>query len=441
MTAVPLRRITVQSEQNGRPVAVDVAVPSHSTPGEMLPFVVETVVDEPLVDAGPDGYWVLTRSSGGPLDESMTLHDSDVHDGDILLLTFVESTFHLPQVDPCRSVMEASPPSRDGSTSRRVGAIVCMWTMAASAASLVFGAGPPTVRSIIAGLVALIAAVGSVAADRLDAGAATTVVMGAITLIFAGIAAFLVVPGGPAPPNAFLAAAVCATIAIALLHVTPHGTSWFVAIASLSTTVSVVAAITAFWSVPMAVAGTVLATGALALVGSAARLAIFLSGLSPFAEIDSATAQRGHEVLGGLLAGFSASTALGVVLVAVGQYQSRALSGMCFTAAVSVTLLLRARLHRVAARMAVNVVSGMVCASAAFVLIVGTHTDHAQWASLISAAIGMVVIWLPFATAGRRNPVLLRGFELLDYLALASVVPLACWVAGVFGIARGLSLT
>jgi hypothetical protein len=34
-----------------------------------------------------------------------------------------------------------------------------------------------------------------------------------------------------------------------------------------------------------------------------------------------------------------------------------------------------------------------------------------------------------------------RAIELLEYLALAAVMPLACWVVGLYGLARGMSLT
>jgi hypothetical protein len=33
-----------------------------------------------------------------------------------------------------------------------------------------------------------------------------------------------------------------------------------------------------------------------------------------------------------------------------------------------------------------------------------------------------------------------RSVELMEYLALGLVVPMACWVGDVFGLVRGLSL-
>jgi hypothetical protein len=38
------------------------------------------------------------------------------------------------------------------------------------------------------------------------------------------------------------------------------------------------------------------------------------------------------------------------------------------------------------------------------------------------------------------NPVVRRAVEVTEYLALATVVPLACWVGGLYGLIRGVSL-
>jgi hypothetical protein len=38
------------------------------------------------------------------------------------------------------------------------------------------------------------------------------------------------------------------------------------------------------------------------------------------------------------------------------------------------------------------------------------------------------------------TPMVVRTVEVVEYLALAAVVPLACWVGGIYGLARGMSL-
>jgi ESX secretion system protein EccD len=443
MTVMQLCRVTVQSERDGLPVAVDFALPIRSVLGELLPFVIPAVVGSPLEVAGTAvGHWVLSRLGGTLLDESVSLHDNDVHDGDVLLLAFVESVRMHTHVDPCRVVIEASPSScRDSATARRVGAVACVWAMGASAAALTCGSGSQIARAVVAALIAAVVAVVSVAAVRLDPAAPTAVIMGAAASLFAAVAGFLAVPGGPAPPNFFLAATVCAAMATVLLHTTPQGLAWLVAITAFSVTVAVAAAANALWPVPVAAVGAALAVTALALLGMAAKLAILLTGMSPN-ETSTARARRGHAVLTGLLVGFSASAALGAVLVGVGQHHSPALNGVCLTTAVSVVLLLRARQHRLAARVDGIFGAGMVCASAAFVSILFAFPVGSQLICLLSAAMGFAAVCLPRAgIAERVSPVMRRGVDLLDYVALASVVPLACWVAGGFAVVRGLSLT
>jgi len=61
-----------------------------------------------------------------------------------------------------------------------------------------------------------------------------------------------------------------------------------------------------------------------------------------------------------------------------------------------------------------------------------------NWVCLVSTALGVSV--LSGGLSATANPVARRAVELLEYLALAAVVPLACWAGGLYGLIRGLSL-
>jgi hypothetical protein len=39
------------------------------------------------------------------------------------------------------------------------------------------------------------------------------------------------------------------------------------------------------------------------------------------------------------------------------------------------------------------------------------------------------------------SPFARRGIEVVDYVSLVAVLPLACWISDLFGIVRGLSLS
>ena len=390
----------------------------------------------------------------------MTLHESGVRDGEILLLT-TQSQVSRSRFgdDICHFVVDASAQAdRDGWISRRMAAVACLWAAGWSSVALgSCGGSPASSRAVIAALVALAAAVGSIMASRVDPEPLAVLALGATATAFAAVAGFLVVPGGPAPPNLFLAAAICVAVSTVLLHATSGGTTCFLAIAAFSTMAAIAAAVAALWPTPTATVGAVLAAVSLAMLGVAARLAIVLTGLSPKMPLspgessdDGARARRCRCRSGGTRSPYvdgttgrlPASAALGAVLVAADQRDESALSGLCFTTIVSAVLLLRARQQRGTVRSAVVFGGGMVSASAVFTLAAISLPGHAHWVCVIAVVVGVGALFLTLGNiASRISPVARRSLELLDYFALASVVPLACWVGDVFGIVRGLSLT
>jgi hypothetical protein len=65
--------------------------------------------------------------------------------------------------------------------------------------------------------------------------------------------------------------------------------------------------------------------------------------------------------------------------------------------------------------------------------------QHALWSGVVTVAAGLAIA-SPLGTAG-ANPLARRTADLLEYLALAAVAPSACWVADLFALVRGASLT
>jgi hypothetical protein len=45
------------------------------------------------------------------------------------------------------------------------------------------------------------------------------------------------------------------------------------------------------------------------------------------------------------------------------------------------------------------------------------------------------------APAQALSPVVGRGVDVLERLALVAMVPLTCWICGLYGVVRGLNLT
>ncbi len=400
----------------------------------------------------------MSRFDGSVLDESMTLHENGIRDGDVLFLASSDAQIPVAFIDDlCHTVIEASASDRDDETSRRMGAAACVWAAGFGATVLVCSGNPPVSdRAIIAAIVAVAATAGSIVAGRVGAGSLPSVALGMTAAAFAAVAGFLAVPGGPAPPNFLLAAVACAATSIVLLRAIADGSTCFTAIAALSTAVATATAVVVIWPAPIATVGAMLTTASLAMLGVAAKLSIAVAGLSPTmpsAEdrgsdgetmpvgVRAIRVQRGHQTLTGLLTGFSASAVVGAVLVATGQGDSSALSGVGLTAVLSAVLLLRARQQLGVVRCTVIFTAGIVSTTASFTLVVVSMPQHALWVCITSVILGVGALWLTTASlATRLSPVARRGVELLEYLAIGCVVPLTCWVANVFGIVRGLSL-
>jgi ESX secretion system protein EccD len=453
MTASNVCRVVVQTQDNDDSGSIDLALPNGIALGEILPSVVDIVVVGAWATAdGAARQWMMSRLDGTPLNTSMTLHENGVRDGELLLLTTAADDRLDAEAarDLCHAVIDAAPPVRGDQVARRLGAAAFSWAAGVGAVTLIWPVhAPVSTRAVIAALVALATAVGAIMASRAVPSPLPCVVLGMTAAAFAAVAGFLAVPNGPAPPNLLLAAVACSAVSIVLLRLTSVDPVCFTALATFTTVGAVAAAAVTLWPAPTATLGAMLSVVSLAMLGAAAKLAIALAGMSaklwyddePMTADVPANAEYGHQTLTGLLTGFSASAAMGAVLVTAGQRDDSTISGAAFTAVVSTALLLRARQQAGHARFTIMFAAGMTSATTTFVLACWSAPQHAHWMCLVAITLGAGFLWVTVAgRAAHASPVVRRGQELAEYLALGSVVPLACWVADLFGVVRGLSL-
>jgi type VII secretion integral membrane protein EccD len=452
MTGVDLCRVTVRTLRPTSEAVVDLALPTRLEVGELLPDIVD-LVGEP---AREGERWTLSRFDGSVLDESATLKDSGVEDGDVLLLSD-ETSLPTPRYgDMSHYVLDASTSAdRDTGSARRMGPVTLLWSAAFGATTLALpGPATPDIRGVIAVMLTVAMTVAAVIASRVGGRQSPASSLGATAVVFGAAAGYLVVPGHSAAPKLFLAAAVCGAVSTLLLRLTSGGTPFFVSLAAMSTMTAVAAAVVAMWPTSTATAGAVLTAASLVMMGVAARLSIFLAGLAPrmsstdeapdetiSVDVGATCALRGHEMLTGLLAGFSLSAASGAVLIAGDCHSPNTWSGVALTAATSVVLMFRAAQQRGAVRSAAVFVAGLISTTATFTLTALSAPQHRIWLCLIAVAFASGCLW--FSRVDVRtsmSPLARRGLEVVDYLVLAAVVPLACWVGGVFGFVRGLSL-
>ncbi len=460
MTALDMCRVTVRAGRPGPSASVDLVLPTQLDLGEVLPDVVDLVGGRREVTNDDFTERLrLSRLDGSVLDESLTLHENGVRDGDVLLLTaerIQKTAWHSD--DLSQHVVDISASAdRDIGWPRAMGA-VAFWCSSGIGATTWVWRGPaaPGTRAVFAAIVAVAATIAAIAASRIDTDPVPTMTLGAAAAVFGAVAGFLVVPGGPTPPNFFLAAAICSAVSAVLVHVAPSGTTFFMAITAFSTMAAIVAAVVALWPAPTATVGAVLAATSLAMMNIAAKLSILVAGLSPripsavdaiddeesvAATVGALRAARGHQTVTGLLAGFSLSAALGVALIIADRHTENVGSDLAFTGVVSAALILRAGQQRGAVRSTTVLAAGLISTTAVFTLAFLSAPRHATWVGLIAIALGTGALCLTRADFGSRlSPFARRGIEVVDYLALAAVVPLACWVGGLFGFVRGLSL-
>jgi len=460
MMVLDLCRVTVRTCGFGTSTAVDLTLPTSPELGEILSAIVDLVgVGHETADGVPERLR-LARVDGSALDESVSLLENGIRDGDVLLLA--AEPIPRPEQhseDPGQHAVEMSDSADRGTAwAHRMGSVACWWSTGIGATTLAWpGPSAPGTRAVVAAILAVAATVAAILINHLGAQPLPTLTLGMTAAVFGAIAGFLAVPGGPGPPNYFLAAAICSTVAAVLMHVTSCGTTLFTAIAAFSAVAAVAAAVAAVWPAPTAAVGAALAAASLAMINAAAKLSIVLTGLSPRmpssvdttadedplpAGVGALRVARGHQTLTGLLAGFSLSAALGVALVVADRRNHATWSGIAFTGAVSAALILRAVQQRGSIRSTTTLTGGFVTITAGFTHLTLTSPGRTAWIGLIAMILGAGALCLTLADVGERlSPFVRRGIELVDYLALAAVVPLACWVGGLFGFVRGLSLT
>ncbi|WP_396914008.1 EsaB/YukD family protein, partial [Mycolicibacterium sp.] len=103
-----LRRVSIHCGwvADDDPITVDLALPTAITVGELIPAIIDACGAD---DATPT-YWRLCTIGGPALNESKTLAQNDVHDGDLLLLAPEPSPEPTTRTDSVTAALAASVP-------------------------------------------------------------------------------------------------------------------------------------------------------------------------------------------------------------------------------------------------------------------------------------------------------------------------------------------
>ena len=435
-----LARVTISSPQRRVDVALPATVPLAELLSELLDHAGVGLAD----DGEQHGGWQLRRADGTALSPATGLSSQGVRDGSVLHL--VPAREQWPQLE-YDDVVEAIA---DGARryglawsprATRVTALaVAGLGLATALAALLRGGSAPACLALAAVLV-----VGGSAASRAYSDAVVGAALGAYGLPFA-FAGGLLLGGGGWRPESLLVASTGLLLAgvVGGLGVA-HGLRLFAA----GATAGLLGGVGALLAMVTTVAGTAAALLALLVVGVAAvpllaiRLgklpmpALGLAGDRPETGLVYAAVARTDELLTGMLLGVGLAAG-GTALVLVDR---RDVSGEVLVAVAATAFLLRARLFVTVRHRLPLLGAGL----AGFALLAAglLRTGSAQTGTV--AGIALAAVALGVALAGARyatrppSPYLGRAADVLDALCVVSVVPLACAVLGLYGLARGLA--
>lgn len=418
---------------------MDLVLPAALTVSHLLP----SIVDALGMSTDVARQWYLSPVGGTPLDETMTLAQNEVRDGDVLVLAervpVAPRSYGLMHALAAEAARPAPP-----ATLRTFGGLwVCAAGMAAVLCAGIAAGGRAPV--LTAATVAVLVIALALAVPRLGLATAAVTPLQIVAVASAALLGFVMVPSPPGPGNVFLAAAAAASLGVVLWRITDGPAKMLLSVVTFAVIVGIVAGCATMFRLDVPAFGAGLGALAMAALSLSPRMSVAIAGLTPDAVADEvpsthgdvdARAARGHRILLGLVAGNSAAAALGAVLVAVAGYDAVTFAAIAFTAAVGLSLLLRGRSHVSGRCRTMLTVTGFCALTATFALVVAWSPPHGNWAGAVAVAGGLAVL----GPASVTGPAIHRAADAVEYAALAAVAPLACWLAGLLDATRGFGM-
>jgi type VII secretion integral membrane protein EccD len=462
MTMTGLVRVTVVAPQR----RIDLALPEQVSVAEVLPGLLEKA-GEHLPDEGvPDGGWVLRRGDGKPLTLGRTLGAHRIRDGELLHLVPRRTDWPELEYDDLVDAV-AGGSGRLGSAWSSWHTRVAGLTLAAVSALLgllaLWWSGPP-VRPPDWGatpgwtlLVAMILLVAGVLLARAVGDAGAGALAGVLAIPYAALGGALLLADdrsltGLGSPHLLTASAVVLLVGIVgLVGIVDHA-AWFVT--------AIFAGLFGLLGGWLGTYDALDATETAALVGGA--LLICMPGLAPLSlrlgrvptpMLPRTTADlvrddpqpprpavyaavvRADALLTGMLAASCVAIAISsIVLAAANGWVTLVYIGLLI-----VGMLLRSRSFPITKQKMLLLGAAAIGAGAlAFWRLVVDRPDPLSPALpvLVLATALMMLCGLRYS---RRlpSPYLGRYAEILEIVVVLAIVPMACWVLGLYGLVRG----
>ncbi|MEE2034234.1 type VII secretion integral membrane protein EccD [Rhodococcus chondri] len=471
--APELCRVTVLA----RHTEVDLALPLGVPVALLMPGIVDLIAahrpdndfDTTPEHAEPD-TWTLGRIGQASLAGALSLEEHGVRDGELLVLGEAAAPAPPPLFDDVMYNVAVAGRDRmrrwSAHTAALAGSVIAFLSIVAGCASLLTldpGDGRLWAGAAAAGLAVLL--VGAAAVVARAYGDRSSAVLPAVCAEPAAFAAgMLFVPGEFAAPHLLLGSVLVGACAVIAMRVTLVGTATFTAIAATSAVATIAFTVAASTELDVPALGAGVIVTALLLSTVAPRVATALAGVplppvpapgtsldpvvsdpddeSPLPSFEELEAQaaRARSYLTGFVYAVVVLAVAGAWCAAWPPAQGgTSWPGIALAVSTAVVLMFRGRTFTGAEKAAPLVVGGALVPVGLIAVAAAAGSLPVQLLFGLSLTLFLVAILLGVVAPGRSfTPVQRRIAELTEYAVIATLVPLACWVAGLYSAVRGL---
>lgn len=460
---------------------VDLALPATVPVATVIPDVLRLIASGnpdrgEHNEGGPPQpqHWTLSRPGDKPIEPHRSLHDADVFDGELLVLNTVDSdetpALFDDVIDAVARLTESSFRSRTSAVSAWAGRATALATSIGACAMLVVSAlhGHGHLAGGIGAGLGLLILVAAVLSARIYHDGATATALALCGLSLASTGAAVLVPGRLAAASLLLGSAVALLLTALAMRLVGTGTTIFAALVTAEAFGTLAVGVTTQWQVAPAKVAAALVVCALLAITLTPRLAVAAARL-PVPAVPTAGGvidPRDHEPRP-TIAGIGAIGATPIPSAAgleqrsrlANEYQSGMLLGIVAVlvtgtlvaawpaehrwqavAFAAVTGLVLCRRSRTFADMtqAASLVAGG-CAILALVPVVTALRVPALAVPCAAALVGVALVAVLTGVAAPRmevSPLVQRLGEIVEYLAISAIGPLAFWIVDIYALAR-----
>ncbi|WP_370480944.1 type VII secretion integral membrane protein EccD [Mycobacterium sp. pUA109] len=463
---------------------IDVGLPPNVSIGNFIDDVVDIANEQIAIRpelAGiefdtTEGKWTLARLGADAIDPSRSLTEAHVYDGELLVLREIGQPVSPLLFDDVEDIAEPSENPVAGWLSRDARLVICfgVGVVAAVTAALLLPRHADAVYlpatalglGVLGVIIACVYAYRSAGARRSEWVAAA-----ATPLVFGG--SLYVVPDGFGVKALPMAFGLTGLTSLVVMLLSGRGRALHTTVIALAAIGGVGATVELLWDPPPRAIGAVMAAVSVVVVYLSPRVTILLSKLpiprvptagEPLDDIETqggttvegvqavgkqiipteegmiARVRRANQYLTGILVAAAITAFVGCYLavdVSAGFYWQ----GAAFAFVVATVLCLRGRSHHDLVQSATLIGGGL---AVALMAIVKTAACVEGWQ--LNATLALVVLLALVVACGviaprlEFSPVMRRQVEILEYVAIALVFPLCCWIIRLYAMFRELRI-